>query len=112
MIDAAAIREIVAIYKKHDWILRRVLLSPDLRSRLAGMSVDTFDGVPIIDSDIDVAWFSRVPKPGGVAWELRHLSDTPFALLERADESSVDFEDRLQAVESRLKEAIRNRKPA
>jgi|ERR1035437_4088206 hypothetical protein len=112
MIDAAAISEIVATYKKHDWIPRRVLLSPSLRSRLGEGSFDVFGGVPIIDSDIDGVWFSRPPKQGGVAWELRHLSDTPFALLERVDESSGDFEDRLQAVESRLREAVRDRKPA
>lgn len=62
--------------------------------------------VPIIDSEIDAAWFSRPPKPGGVAWELRYLGVTPFALVEQADEDSDDFEAMLASVERRLQSVV------
>jgi hypothetical protein len=62
--------------------------------------------VPVHHSDIDAAWFSRPPKQGGVAWELRYLGEPAFALLENIDEADAYFEDSLKAVETRLKDAI------
>lgn len=103
MIDQAAIAEIVATYRKHGWVLRRVLLSADLKRRLGESIDELFGEVAVSDSDIDAAWFSRPPKEG-VAWEIRHLSETPYALLETLDENGPDFELELQEVESRLRE--------
>ena len=82
MIDAAAINEILSLYKKHGWTLRRVLLSEQLRKKLAAAGGDVFGNVEITASSLDAVWFSRTSKPGFEAWEIRHLSPTPFALVE------------------------------
>lgn len=112
MIDAAAINEILKVYSKHGWNLRRVLLSAALDESLKATSGDLFGDIGVSVAQIDAAWFSRPPKPGAVAWEIRHLSEIPFALLEYLDESDTDFESNLRAVETRLAEAVRTKKPA
>ncbi len=106
MIDADKIRKIIAVYHKHGWILQRVLLSPSLRDRIGNDLSHLIDGVQVMDSDVDAAWFSRPPKPGGVPWELRHLSETPYARLENIDDADAGFEDALRSVESQLRESI------
>lgn len=103
MIDEGLVGEIIGTYQKHGWILRRVLLSGGHDSQTGIMH---FDGVPIVASNIDAAWFSRSPKSGGVAWELRYLGSIAFALLENLDEAEPDFERALGAVERRLSEAV------
>ena len=107
MIDKNAINEILATYKKYGWILRRVLVTDALRSALQTEAKLFFGGVPVIASDLDAAWFSRPPQPGPTAWEIRHLSSNPYALLESVDENSPGFEEQLQAVEGRLRTAVR-----
>lgn len=87
MIEAAAISEILTQYKKHGWTLRRVLLSQKLREKLSPAAPDVFGEVEIIDSSLDAAWFSRRSKPEFEAWEIRHLSSTPFALVEVLENS-------------------------
>jgi len=106
MIDACSIRELLETYEKHGWILRRVLLSAALSKELGNETSGLFVNVPINDSDIDAAWFSRPPNPGGVAWELRYLGDIPYALLERLDENAPEFDEQLAAVESQLRDAV------
>lgn len=106
MIDAGGIGEIIAVYKKHGWILRRVLLSAGSMAALEDSHANIFEDAQIQDSGIDAAWFSRPPKTGGVAWEIRYLGDIPFALLEYIDEYDPEFESALQAIEGRLSESI------
>ncbi|MGB7202269.1 MAG: hypothetical protein WBD16_08360 [Pyrinomonadaceae bacterium] len=110
MIDSDAIDDTIRTYAKHGWILRRVLLTADLRKSLGERSCEFFGDVKIGDGDIDAAWFSRPPDKGEIAWEIRHLNETPFALLEYADETAGDFEDKLREVQSRLAEAIATKK--
>ncbi len=107
MIDADALVEIIQTYHKHGWMLRRILLTLLLRVRLPADADEIFGEVEVIESEIDAAWFSRPPRPGGVAWELRHLSETPFALLEKIDETDAGFEHALRSVETRLIEAVK-----
>ena len=85
MINAGQIGEILSLYKKHGWNLRRVLLSETLKKRLANASEELFGAAEIVSSDIDAAWFSRASRKTHEAWELRHLSETPFALFEAFD---------------------------
>ncbi len=106
MIDAENIGEIIAVYEKHGWVLRRVLLTPTLKARVNDGISQFVDGVQVIDAEVDAAWFSRPPLSGGVAWEIRHLGETPYALVENVDEYSTDFEDALCSVETRLGESI------
>jgi hypothetical protein len=106
MIGSDAIAEIVQTYCKHGWVLRRVLLSAELRRRLGRGIIDLFGDAPVSDSDIDAAWFSRPPKQSALAWEIRHLSESPYALLEVLDENEPDFERALEKLESRLRENV------
>ena len=108
MIDSSSLSELIKTYERHGWLLRRVLLSDDGRATLHINLAD----IPIISSDINAAWFSRPPKAGGVAWELRYLGDIPYALVERFDENRDDLEQQLAAVESRLREAIAKKRTA
>src|SRR6476469_6273840 len=107
MIDHTAINEILATYKKYGWVLRRVLLKESLRSAIGTEPKLFFGGVPVVASDVDAACFSRPPQPGPTAREIRHLSSSPYALLESVDENSAEFEEQLQAVEARLRTAVR-----
>ncbi|MBK7392769.1 MAG: hypothetical protein IPI64_05620 [Chloracidobacterium sp.] len=108
MIDANEINEILTTYKKYGWELRRVLLTAALKSNVG----ETFAGVSVADSDIDAAWFSRPPQTGPIAWEIRHLSIAPYALLEHLDETDAEFEATLRAVETRLRDAVAKKQSA
>lgn len=103
-IDTKAIGDIIATYTKHGWILRRVLLCGTLPDGLAAS--DIFGTAEVGVADIDLAWFSRPPRPGGVAWEVRYLGNIPFALVEHLDEDNPGFEAKLRHVEQRLSESI------
>ncbi|MFT3746213.1 MAG: hypothetical protein QM785_18220 [Pyrinomonadaceae bacterium] len=103
--DRNAIAETFATYRKYGWIPRRLILTSSSKRALQGFEPD----IAVFESDIDAAWFSRPPAAGKVAWELRYLGNTPFALLEEIDESGADLEVRLRSVEERLKAAIRSR---
>lgn len=107
MIDAASIREIIKVYEKHGWSLRRVLLSDRLRA-----SLDTallFGDVSIRSSDIDAAWFSRETRNKDTAWEIRHLSSAPYALVVVVKDGSAEFEDALFELEEQLRNATSQR---
>jgi hypothetical protein len=112
MISAETVREIIAIYAKHGWVLRRVLLSAGLKRECASAAGELFGDVAVIDSDIDAAWFSRPPAAGGIPWEIRHLNSAPYALLENIDEFGPEFEDSLASVETRLRSAVAGKKSA
>jgi hypothetical protein len=108
MADPNPIAGIIATYEKHGWILRRVLLS-DAAKQSLGPYADT---LPVTASDIDAAWFSRPPKSGGTAWEIRYLGGVPFALVENLDENSPSFENDIAALQERLRDAVSARKSA
>ena len=106
MIKAGQIAEILSLYKKHGWILRRVLLSDALKKSLAASLENLFGAAEIRPSDIDAAWFSRKSKAEQEAWELRRLSESPFALFETFDTEDDEEirEEALAEVEERLKD--------
>jgi hypothetical protein len=107
MIKAGQIAEILALYKKHGWILRRVLLSDALRAGLADSLGDLFGdaAAEVRAADIDAVWFSRLSRNNQEAWELRRLSETPLALMEMFDEDDEEEirEETLSETEARLK---------
>ena len=96
MTDAATVGDIIAQYEKHGWRLRRALLSDEGRSRFAAVLPDVED----FDSDIDALWFSRRSRPDSEAWELRRLTNLPFALVAviRNDASEDEVEETLEQV--------------
>ena len=96
MTDPAKVGEIIAQYEKHGWKLRRALLSEDARAKLASVLPD----VKTFDSDIDALWFSRRSRPDSEAWELRRLTNLPYALVAviRNDASEEEVEATLEQV--------------
>ncbi len=105
MISTKQIKDILSLYAKFGWTLRRVLLSPNLKRNLAGSIQQIFANADIIDSEIDAVWFSRPSDKVNEAWELRRLSVTPYALVEvfePDDEEPVRDEIRHE-IEEKLK---------
>ena len=109
MISAGQIQEILTQYKKHGWNLRRVLLSDRANKTLADSLPTLFGETEIVSSEIDALWFSRASGKSGEAWELRRLSDAPFALFEifdQEDDEAVRQETRFE-MEERLKNSAK-----
>ncbi len=99
MINAGQISEILSLYAKHGWTLRRVLLSDEMRVALTDALQDLFGGAEIVSARLDALWFSR-----GETWEIRHLSETPFALVQvfAADTDAETREEILSETQTRL----------
>lgn len=111
MIDAGSITQILSVYKKHGWVLRRVLLSAALEQKLGVETPALFAGVTPERSALDALWLSRPSKGTLEAWELRHLSTSPFAMLEMM-ESGTPESDRaaiLADAEARMLEKLARR---
>ncbi|HVF46805.1 MAG TPA: hypothetical protein VNA17_04500 [Pyrinomonadaceae bacterium] len=106
MIDSFGIDEIIALYEKHGWVLRRVLLTDELKAVVGERFAGVLPHAHVQTSGIDAAWFSRPPKTGVIPWEIRYLGDPPFALLEFLDEADDDFETALSDVEQRLTKSV------
>lgn len=111
MIIASILHEIVAVYIKHCWVLRRVLLSPQLRDSSRTLT-DAIGNAEVVYSDVDALWFSRPPVTNGVPWEIRHLNAEPYARLFKIDEFAADFEDALASAEEQFRRHIMARKEA
>ena len=112
MSGVSTVKEMIATYVKHGWILRRFLLNSTLKNELGVSFLNFSSEVKIVDSAFNAAWFSRPPKDGGVAWEIRYLGEMPFALLENIDEEDAEFENRLRTVEKRLSDSIAEKRSA
>lgn len=99
------IEEILALYQKHGWQLRRVLLRPESR---AGCETEQFlfGGVAAEEATIDALWFSRPSHQGREAWELRLIAENPYALFEtfEADELEEEREDMRREMQARMRE--------
>lgn len=109
MIDRAGVEQILAQYAKHGWKLQRVLLSPAFpEAEFAGV----FDAVEITSSDLDGLWFARASRPGITAWELRHLSATPYALVENIPDGAdpIDAEHTLRQAEMKMIAVFKDRR--
>jgi len=98
MIDRQLVESIISVYAKHGWELRRVLLCEP--------NVDSLEGVEVAQGKIDGLWFSRDRADGDTAWELRHISVAPFALVAVVTEGTDDVEAALADVESRMAETL------
>jgi hypothetical protein len=86
MITAGQIQDILSLYQKYGWKLRRVLLTAKLKKQLMNFDFDA----EIIESEVDAVWFSRPSGEGKEAWELRRLSETPYALFETFEENDEE----------------------
>ena len=97
--------EIVGAYSNHGWQLRRVLLKPETRAQLDPNIVAEKS---MLEAAIDALWFSRPSHSGREAWELRLLSENPYALFEtfEADETPEEREEMLLEMENRMREYL------
>lgn len=90
--NAGQITEILSLYRKHGWHLRRVLLTETLREKLAASIETIFGETEIVSAQIDAVWLTRNSGKNRAAWELRHLSSTPFALFETFEKTTDEAE--------------------
>jgi hypothetical protein len=109
------INEIIASYARHGWQLRRVLLRPENLEQVAAdieSAALSLDSALLRESEVDALWFSRASHEGREAWELRQVSENPFALFEtfEADEAEEDREDLRREMEARLRERTTSEK--
>ncbi len=100
-------RELLETYRKHGWELRRVLASPDHRAELQKVVVETQD-VIFQDATINALWFSRPSHSDREAWELRLVSENPYALFQtfEADETEELREDARMEMEAQMRERL------
>jgi len=103
------INEIIASYARHGWQLRRVLLRSETLQKVTAdieSAVLSLDPALLREASVDALWFSRASHEGREAWELRQVSENPFALFEtfEADEAEEDREDVRREMEARLNE--------
>lgn len=108
MISDGQIQEILSLYKKHGWTLRRVLLTEQLKKSLGDSIENLFGAAEILAAEIDAAWFSRASGMEREAWEIRHLSETPYALVEifDAEDDEEVREETLHEIQEQLKEKL------
>ncbi len=96
-------RDIINTYERHGWKVRRVLLRPETLE-----SISTRDQIygELRESAFDALWFSRPSHAKREAWELRLISEQPYALFEafEADESEEDREAARLEMENRMRE--------
>ena len=107
MISFEEIGEILSLYEKHGWTPGRVLLSEELEEAIGIQGLkDLFGSAPVERSDVDALWLSRGRKDGGIAWELRRLTTTPFALCEsfKPAASESEIEVHKEAMLARLRD--------
>jgi hypothetical protein len=103
MKTADLLTEITAIYHKHGWELRSMLLRPETRVEL-----QLPEDLPVKEATFDALWFSRPSHENREAWELRLLAQTQYALFEtfEADETEEERDDVKLEMEARLREYL------
>jgi hypothetical protein len=101
--------ETLATYRKYGWQLARVMMCPDARAELrAATGGEDYETVTAREFPVDAMWFVRPAEGGREAWELRLVSESPYALFEmfEPDEAEEDREDVRREMEAKLKERL------
>jgi hypothetical protein len=105
-------KEIIATYQRHGWELKRVLIKPDTQNNLkdAGM----FSEAILSDAEFDALWFARSSQGGREAWELRLVTENPYALFAafETDETEEEREEARLEMEHQMREQVGSEKPA
>ena len=101
-------KDTIAVYQRHGWELRRVLLRSETRPELSELG-NALAGAQLVDSDLNAVWFARPSHSNREAWELRLIAEPPYALFEafEAEESEEDRETARQEMENRMREYAR-----
>ncbi|MFS8084212.1 MAG: hypothetical protein ACMG6H_01145 [Acidobacteriota bacterium] len=100
--------EIIGMYQRHGWELRRVLWRPATRVDLDNRADELFRSAQLVEAEFDALWFSRPSNAGREAWELRLVATQPYALFEafEADETEEDRESARREMENRMREQL------
>jgi hypothetical protein len=106
MNQSERINDIIATYRRHGWRLERVLLRPETEASLTDTAREVFETAVVKKAAIDALWFARASHAGREAWELRLVSETPYALFEtfERDETEEEREEVRREMEARLAE--------
>ena len=102
-------RETLATYRKYGWQLARVLMRDTTLAELrAGVGGEEFEGTPAREFSLDAMWFKRPAAGGREAWELRLVSESPYALFElfEPDEAEEDREDVRREMEAQMRDRM------
>jgi len=101
-------KQIIALYERHGWTLKRALLTKETR---ATIDDSIFSNAAIIDSDFDALWFARGSQADREAWELRLMAEQQYALFEafEADESEEDREEARLEMENRMRDHVKSK---
>ncbi len=105
----AQFQETLATYRKYGWQLARVLMNQDTLAELRDATGgEDFETVTAREFPVDAMWFVRPAAGGREAWELRLVSESPYALLElfEPDEAEEDREDVRREMEAKLNERM------
>jgi hypothetical protein len=105
-------QEILAQYRKHGWRLARVLMSGEaLAQSAAGAEpgageAPQFEGTAVEEAEFDAMWFTRPAQGGREAWELRLVTEQPYALFElfEPDEAEEERAEVRREMEARLRD--------
>lgn len=97
--------ELTAIYRKHGWQLRNVLLRPQ-----TSLELQSFLPTDLVvrAAEFDALWFSRSSHNNREAWELRLLAQTQYALFETFEEDETEEEraDVKSEMEARMRDYL------
>lgn len=106
MQTAELARQIISMYERHGWSLRRVLWRPETKADVSSEADHLFGQAELRDSDFDALWFARKSPANREAWELRLILEQPYALFEafEADEAEEDREEARREMENRMRE--------
>jgi len=106
MKTAGLFMELVATYRKHGWELRRALLQSTTVAELEAQEAQLLDGVVVQEAPVEALWFSRPSHNKRDAWELRLLTQTPYALFEtfEPDETEEERDEVRLEMEARMRE--------
>ena len=101
-------KQIIALYERHGWTLKRVLLTSETR---AAIDDNIFNNAAIVDSDFDALWFARPSHADREAWELRLLAEQQYALFEafEADESEADRNEARLEMENKMRDFAKSK---
>src|SRR4029079_16232373 len=100
--------ELVANYRKYGWDLKAALMQPSTRSEILSVNPDLTSELEIKDSSVDALWFSRPSHNNSVAWELRLLAETQYALFEtfEPEETEEERDEMKLEMEARMRDYV------
>ena len=102
-------RETLATYRKYGWRLARVLMRPATLAELrAATGGEEYESLAARESTVDAMWFVRPAGGGRESWELRLVSESPYALFEmfEPDEAEEDREDVRREMEAQMRDKM------